>query len=183
MKRILLFLFAGLFMASPLMTIAQGGEIHWMTMEEALTAQKKNPKKIMMDVFTQWCGPCKMLDKNTFHAPDVVKYVNDNYYAVKFDAESPDAIVFQGQTYSNPEWKPNVKGRNGVHELSRALGVNAYPTVIFLDEDAKVITPVKGYKTPQQLEPYLKFFNEHYHESVTQEEWQTYLGEFKPEFN
>ena len=38
-------------------------EINWVTFEEALELQKKNPKKIMMDVYTNWCGPCKMLDK------------------------------------------------------------------------------------------------------------------------
>ena len=41
-------------------------EINWMTMDEALAAQKEEPKKIFMDVYTTWCGPCKMLDKNTF---------------------------------------------------------------------------------------------------------------------
>ena len=38
-------------------------EINWMTMDEALAAQKEEPKKIFMDVYTTWCGPCKMLDK------------------------------------------------------------------------------------------------------------------------
>ena len=66
-------------------SIAQ--EINWVTLEKAIELQKKTPKKIMMDVYTSWCGPCKMLDKNTFQNADVVKYVNANYYAVKFNAE------------------------------------------------------------------------------------------------
>ena len=41
-------------------------DINWVSLEEALELQKKAPKKIMIDVYTVWCGPCKMLDKNTF---------------------------------------------------------------------------------------------------------------------
>ena len=41
-------------------------KINWMSMEEALAAQEKQPKKIFMDVYTTWCGPCKLLDRNTF---------------------------------------------------------------------------------------------------------------------
>ena len=55
-------------------------EINWVTLEEAIELQKDNPKKIMMDVYTSWCGPCKMLDRNTFQNSDVAAYVNENYY-------------------------------------------------------------------------------------------------------
>ena len=60
---------------------AQEAEIKWMTLDEALTLQKKHPKKakpIFMDVYTDWCGPCKLLDKNTFHDPEFVKYITEN---------------------------------------------------------------------------------------------------------
>ena len=54
-------------------------EINWMSLEEALEAQKTAPKKIFIDAYTVWCGPCKMLDRNTFKNEDVVKYINKNY--------------------------------------------------------------------------------------------------------
>lgn len=177
-------LIAAFALVLPLAMMAQqtSTTINWMSIEEAIAAQEKNPKKIMMDVYTQWCGPCKMLDRNTFHNADVVKYVNEHYYAVKFDAESPDPITFKGKTYTNPEYKPELKGRrNGVHQLSRHLGVGAYPTVIFLDEEQNTIAPIKGYKTPTQLELYLKFFKENKHETInTQEAWAEYRDAFKP---
>ena len=66
-----------------------------MSLEEAVAAQAVHPKKIMMDVYTSWCGPCKMLDKNTFQNPDVVEYVNENYYAVKFNAEGNKASILR----------------------------------------------------------------------------------------
>ena len=80
----------------------QAQEIKWMSMNDALEAQKKEPKKIFMDVYTDWCGPCKLLDKKTFHNKDVVSYVNKNYYAVKFNAEGTEEIKYNDFTYTNP---------------------------------------------------------------------------------
>ncbi|MFT4679103.1 MAG: thioredoxin-related protein [Flavobacteriales bacterium] len=179
-----MFRFIAVFVAFlPLLVSAQGGLINWMTVEEAQAAQKKVPKKIMMDVYTHWCGPCKMLDAQTFQNADVANYVNDNYYAVKFNAEHPAAINFKGKDYTNPTFDPTKSGRNGVHELSRALGVSAYPTIIFLDEELNTISPVTGYKTAQQLELYLKFFHSNEYKTVTtKEQWQEYQKGFKPVF-
>lgn len=158
--------------------------IKWLTIEEAVKAQAKNPKKIMLDAYTTWCGPCKLLDKNTFTNPDLIEYVNKNFYAVKFNAEGNDVVNFKGKTYTNPQFDPNKTGRNSQHQLSQILGVSAYPTILFLDEKASVITPVIGYRTAQELELYLKFFKEDTHKKITsQEEFSKYATEFKPSFN
>ena len=128
-------------------------------MDEALALQKKNPKKakpIFMDVYTDWCGPCKMLDKNTFHDEAVVKYINDNYYAVKFNAEGTDVINYKGQKYSNPNYVANRKGRNAVHEFAFLLKVQAYPTMMVFDAKGEPKKPVVGYHTPEQLLTVLK---------------------------
>jgi len=180
LKRIALLLIFAL----PIVAFAQDkGGINWMTIEEAVEAQKENPKKIMIDVYTSWCGPCKMMDRNTFSNPDVIEYVNENFYAVKFNAESPDDVQFKGETYSNPNYEPNKRGRNGVNQFSRALGVRAYPTLVYMDEDAVLITAVSGYRTPQQLELYLKLFNsDKYKEIKSEEDLKTYQEGFTPEF-
>ncbi len=159
-------------------------EIKWVTFEEALALQKKKPKKIMMDVYTEWCGPCKMLDKNTFQNPDVSKYVNDNYYAVKFNAEGNEVIKYKGVSYSNPTYKADMANRrNGVHDLTRTLQVNAYPTIVFFDEQGETISPIRGYQTPQQLELYLKMFKVDKHKDMkTQEDFNTYYSAFVPAF-
>ena len=81
---------------------AQEAKINWMTLEEAVAAQQDQPRKIMMDVYTQWCGPCKMMMSRTFTSKQVIAYINENYYAVKFDAESPNPVQFKGQTFENP---------------------------------------------------------------------------------
>ncbi|WP_372801709.1 thioredoxin family protein [Lutibacter sp.] len=158
-------------------------KINWMSFEEALTAQKTTPKKIFVDAYTTWCGPCKMLDKNTFQNKDVVKYINDNFYAVKFNAEGNEVVNFKGETFTNPNFDSNKKGRNSSHQLSGYLGVRAYPTMLFLDEENNLITPVVGYKTPQQLELFLKLIKkEDYKNIKSQEAFTEYASNFKPEF-
>lgn len=180
MKKILMILAVLLFVSAN--SIAQ--EIKWVTFEEALTLQKKKPKKIMMDVYTTWCGPCKMLDKNTFQNPDVAKYVNDNYYAVKFNAEGNDVVTYKGVSYSNPNYKADMASRrNGVHNLTLLLQVNAYPTIVFFDEKGETISPIRGYQTPNQLELYLKMFKDDKHKDMkTQEDFNTYYSAFVPAF-
>ena len=168
--------------AVPWTAMAQQTSINWMSLEEAVAAQQDEPRKIMMDVYTQWCGPCKMMMRNTFTNADVISYVNANYYAVKFDAESPNPVVYQDRTFKNPRWDPNARGRNSTHELSRALGVNAYPTLMYFDENGAPIAPIPGYKSPQQLEKFLRFFAEAHTPGPLQEQWENYQDTFSPSF-
>ncbi|MUU78840.1 thioredoxin family protein [Winogradskyella endarachnes] len=180
MKKITLGLMA--IFAFSLAAIAQ--DINWLTMEEALELQKKEPKKIFMDVYTNWCGPCKMLDKNTFQTEDVAAYINEHYYAVKFNAEGNDEITYKDKTFSNPNYDASKEyRRNSVHEFSRFLQIKAYPTMVFFDEEGNVIAPIQGYLKPQQLELYLKVFeSDKYKEMTTQEEFSEYVKAFEPEF-
>ncbi len=159
-------------------------EINWVTMEEAIELQKTTPKKIMMDAYTNWCGPCKMLDKNTFHNQDVVNYVNKHFYAVKFNAEGNESVTYKDKTYGNPNYDATkANRRNSSHEFARYLKVRSYPTMAFFDEEANFITPVIGYLKPQQLEIYLKLFvSDKYKEMKTQEQFNEYYKSFKPSF-
>ncbi|NNC70117.1 MAG: thioredoxin fold domain-containing protein [Flavobacteriaceae bacterium] len=167
-----------------LSVMGQDHKINWMTVEQALAAQEKEPRKMIFDMYTTWCGPCKMLDKYTFQNDDVAAYINKNYYAVKFNAEGDGEVKFKDKTFSNPNYDASRKGRNSQHELASYLGVQAYPTVVFLDEDANLLTPVKGFHKPKQLEIFLKIFATNDYKSVTsKEQWLDYQKNFKPEFN
>ncbi len=178
-KLVYIFVFAALTSVSG---FAQ--EINWVTLEKAMELQKKKPKKIMMDVYTNWCGPCKMLDKNTFQTADVANYVNENYYAVKFNAEGNETINYKGKVYSNPGYNPELASRrNSAHSLAQFLQIQAYPTIVFMDEKGDVIAPIRGYQTPPQLELYLKMFKADEHKGIdTQEKFNAYYTAFKPQF-
>ncbi len=177
-RSLILFL---LMLAGPAL-VAQ--EIQWMSLSEALAAQKKQPKKIFMDVYTVWCGPCKLYDRNTFSNPEVAAFINQHFYPVKFNGEGDETIVYQGNTYDNPRYDPaKAKRRNAVHKFSSYLGINAYPTVVFMDESGGLIKSVRGYRTAPQLELFLRFFGTDLWKSIrTQEAYDNYVANFKPSF-
>lgn len=161
----------------------QAQEINWMSMNEALAAQKKEPKKIMMDAYTNWCGPCKMMDKNTFTNKHVVDYINKHFYAVKFDAEGTEIVNYKDFTYTNPNYDPNRKGRNSQHFLADALKITGYPSLVFFDENSDVISPIMGYRTPEQVEIFLKMIaKDDYKKLTTADAWEKYSKNFKGTF-
>ncbi len=159
---------------------AQHATINWMSVEEMEKAMEKEPRKIMIDVYTQWCGPCKMMMKNTFTNEEVISYINQNYYAVKFNAEGPESITFKGTTYTNPSYDPaRGKGRNGTHELTMAIapvnGRVAYPTIVYMDEEFKILSPVQGYQQPAQILPILHYFGDNAYKTIN---WSDYSSTY-----
>ena len=135
---------------------SQAQEIKWMTLDEALALQKKNPKPIFMDVYTDWCGPCKMLDKNTFQTKEVSEFINATYYAVKFNGEGNSEVNYKGKKYTNPGYDSTRKGRNSMHEFTGFLNVEGYPSMYILDKNGDIAKVVVGYYQPEQLLAELK---------------------------
>lgn len=148
-------IFLALFVAFGALSL-QAQEIKWMSFDEAVAAQKKNAKPIFMDVYTDWCGPCKILDKNTFHDKAVVDYINANYYAVKFNGEGNAALTHKGKKYTNPNYQEGRKGRNSMHQFTSFLKVRGYPSMIIFDAESNVKETIVGMKTPAELLPALK---------------------------
>ena len=66
---------------------SENTKIKWYTFEQAIKLCEKAPKKLMVDVYTDWCGWCKKMDAETFSNAEIAKYVNEHFYAVKFNAE------------------------------------------------------------------------------------------------
>jgi thioredoxin-related protein len=134
----------------------KGGEVAWMTIEQALEKSKTEPRKIFVDVYTDWCGWCKVMDRETFSDPDVAKLLNEKFYAVKLNAETKkEDVVIHGTTFKFIETSPG----KGIHQLAAALLQNqlSYPTVVFLSEDFGMISPMPGFKKPEEFHVSLSF--------------------------
>jgi len=135
---------------------ADGPEVPWVKIGNVESLVKKKPKKVVVDVYTSWCGPCKMLDRTTFRDPEVVKLMTENFYPVKFNAEGPDPVTFRGKNYTNPRYNPAKKrGRNGQHTLTPTFGIRGYPSIIIMDENMKIIDKASGYLKPAQMKAFL----------------------------
>lgn len=157
-------------------------EINWMTFNEAIEAQKKEPKKILVDFYTSWCHYCKKMDKRVFSNQKVAEYLNENYYSVKFNAEGMEEVNYKGRMFQNIN-SPRRGRRGNKHPFAQYLGINGYPALVYFDEEANLIGPIPGYKSVKELEIYLKMFANDDHKKIADaQEWQSYQDNFKFEF-
>jgi thioredoxin-related protein len=154
---------------------SSANKINWMDFEEAVEASKKKPKKMFLDMYTDWCGWCKKMDQSTFINPIIVEYMNKNFYAVKFNAERKDAVNFNGKEYVNP----NPSGRRSSHQLAQYMlnGRMSYPSFVFLDENQKHITIVPGYRKAPEFESILNFIGS---DSYKSKKWEEFISGFTP---
>ena len=148
--------------------------INWMSWEEAVEKNETEQRKIFVDIYTDWCTWCKRMDKQTFQDPIIAKYMNENYYAVKFDAEQKKAILFRGKEY---EFVKN--GRRGYNQLAAELtqGRLSYPTIVFLDENISLIQPIPGFRAKTEFEMMMRFFAEDFYKDTP---WQAYVKAYTP---
>ncbi len=146
-------------------------QIKWLTFEEAVKQNAKKPKKMLIDVYTDWCGWCKVMDKQTFSDPIVIAYVNANYYPVKLNAEMRDKVTFQGKDFNFVLSNPN--SNKGFHELAASLLDNklSYPSTVVLDEQFNRIGVVPGFLRPEQFDQMLKYYGGNHHKTTPYEDF------------
>lgn len=160
-----------LFLAIGPAVVAQDAatEVQWLTFEEAVEKSKTEKRKIFIDVYTDWCGWCKVMDKKTFSEPAVAKLLNEAYYPVKFNAEQREDVVFRGTTFKFIEY-----GGRGTHQLAAALLNNqlSYPSVVFLNEDFAIVQILKGYRQAPEFHKIAAFIGGDYYKTTKMEAWE-----------
>lgn len=150
--------------------------VKWYSFKEAIEQNRKNPKKVFIDVYTDWCGYCKKMDASTFSNEIIANYMNENFYSVKLDAERTDTVEFKGYTFVNE----NPQGRRSSHQLAQALlnGRMSYPSYVFLNEENEIITVVPGFHPPERFEAILHYFGE---DAFKETKWEDFNSSFKGE--
>lgn len=158
------------------LTAQEKVKINWLSFEQAVELNTKNPKKIFIDVYTDWCSWCKVMDNNTFTNPIIADYLNKNYYTVKLNAEMKDTVKFNNTVFINPA----PIAQRGTHQLAASLlqGNMSYPAYVFLNESFQKLTDVRGYIKSKEFEPMIKFFGDNAFQTQT---WETYSKSFKGE--
>lgn len=139
---------------------AEGSLVKWMSLQEAMAKMEKQPRPIIMDFYTDWCGWCKHMMKTTYAAKDLSDYINTNFYPVKFNAEGKDTVEYLGKTYM-----PTSNAPRTTHPLAAKLLQNQlmYPTTLFLNNYDKTKQEfvfsmlAQGYLEGKKIEPILIF--------------------------
>ena len=132
---------------------AQEATIRWMDFEQLEDSLRIRPKKVFVAFYADWCAYCKKLDRAAFSDTAVINILNEEYYAVKMDAESQDTIVFEGQSYHNSEVG---RKRNPTHEIPLLLATRksrpfSLPALIVLNAEFKITDRYFEYLSPKKL--------------------------------
>lgn len=121
-------------------------EITWVDFNKGYEIAKKKNKIMLVDVYTDWCGWCKRMDRDAYAKPNIISAVNSDFVAVKFNPEKTGVTyTFEGKTYTGEQ----LAGVISNYQIS------GYPTTIFIYPKGKKSEIVVGYKNAEQMEPIL----------------------------
>ncbi len=148
-------------------------EVQWMSIEKALELSKTNPKPIILDIYTDWCHWCKVMDKKTYTDHTIVNYINQNFYAVKLDAEQKEPITFKGEKFEYV-----ASGRRGYHQFAASIlqGKLSFPSTVFLNKKQELVQAVPGYIKTPMMEKLINYMGQ---EIYIKKDWVTFEKEFK----
>lgn len=149
-------------------------KVKWYTIEQALALNKKAPRKILIDVYTDWCEWCKVMDRKTYSNAEIAKYINETYYPVKFNAEQKADVIIGNDTLHYVS-----QGNNrGYNQFAAALlnGHLGYPSIVFLDESFRSIHVQQGYTQAKVFDEIIHFIGDDYYKH---EKWNTWVASYK----
>lgn len=132
---------------------ARKSGIEWLSFEQAYAKAVKEKKLMMVDVYTDWCSWCKVMDRETFGHPDIVQFARQKMVMAKMNAESDAKVRFQNQELTQ-------------RQLARSLGVTGYPTVVFFNGKGELLTNVSGYIPPDKFLPILEYLQGGHYEKM-----------------
>ncbi len=125
-------------------------ELVWYSFEEGMKKAQETKKKILVDVYTDWCSWCKKMDANTYSDKKVREYLEKNFIFIKLNAEGKNSITFKEKSIMPAQF-------------AQAMGVSGYPATVFLQSTGEQITLLPGYvEAPMFLHILTFLAEEHY---------------------
>jgi len=146
-------------------TLTQGIEgngkkikITWQTFDKGVELAKKEKKMLVLDIYTDWCHWCKVMDKDTYGNPEVIKYAQANLVMAKLNAETDKKFKFKEGNYTG-------------QQLSMMFGVEGFPSTIFLNSEGEMITSVSGFIPADRFTLILKYLKDNWYERMKFDEF------------
>lgn len=138
--------------------------VQWKAWNPGLEAARASGKPVLVDVYTDWCGWCKRMDRDVYARQDVNAYLSSHFVTVKLNAEGGELAAYQGRNYS---------GRS----LAAAFGIDGYPTTVFLSATGDRLVNVPGYVEPERFLALLRYIGDGH--MARGEKWDDYMKQSK----
>jgi thioredoxin-related protein len=115
--------------------------------EEILKDAQKNKKKVVVNVYADWCSWCKKMERETFPNDEVQKELKRNFYFYRMNGESSDIVEFDGRKWTKAQ-------------LTKAFGIRGFPATIFLNYNSQPITVLPGYVDAKTFASILRYIGD-----------------------
>jgi len=126
-------------------------KLDWLALDAAVGKAKAQNKHVIVNVYTTWCGYCRMMDKQTFGNEEVASHLRENFVLAKVNGESSSKVHWQGQEMTE-------------REFARAVGVTGFPATYFLKPNAEMLGGVSGYIRTPDFMIYAKYVSTKWYE-------------------
>jgi thioredoxin-related protein len=148
-------------------SVQEDKKINWLTPEEAEARSRTDPRPILIDLYTDWCGWCKVMDKKTYTRTGLIDYVNTHFHAVRLNAETRDPVKWGSKVFSY-----NAQAKVNQFALDITQGQLAFPTTVIIPKDGSQPQSVAGYLETKDMELLLKYFGEGMYGKVAFDDFQ-----------
>jgi len=172
MKKVVVLLFVSwLTLCSAKVNVSAKEKIHWISIDEVNLQIKNESKPVLIDLFTNWCYWCKVMDKKTYNNSKVISYINDHFYAVKVNGESKEPIVWNNKNYS-------YNSENKLNDFTGYITQDqpGFPTTVIFSTPDVAPASVPGFMSAREIEPILKYFGEGNYKTQT---YNQFIKDFK----
>ena len=150
-----LFLFGLALVLCSLAAFKKNDSTEWISLDEAQKQLNLAKKPVLIDLYTDWCGWCKVMDKQTYANKNVAGYLKEHFYSVKVNAESQKKITWMDKQFTfNPQYKTNE------FAIYLTGGQLSYPTTVIIPTDGSGPQAIPGFLKPADFEIILKYFGE-----------------------
>jgi len=148
--------------------------INWLSLEEALKLNSKSPKGIFLTFFTKSSAASSVMLVNAFSHNQVAKYLDENFYCVRLDAQTLDTLIWDKEYY-------NSRRAGNYHDLAKIMMKDhmQFPSIFFFDPTNRLILSENLYLSPEAM---YMLSNYVVSESYKTKAFADYIKTFKFEF-